>query len=452
MDVRAIAGMLVTAAVLSQATCVGGLPSDSSTGSGGTAGSANAVGSGGTSGSAAATGTGASTGVAGAFGGRGAATGVGATAGTAGAPGGGAQPPRLVIFYTRWGTSYPDWWPTGSDRSFTLGPILAPLEPYKDKLIILSGLTNANVGTDAAGSAMLVPAAASEGGQDAAMMTLLTASSVVSGGSPHGPSFDTAVGDCGGTAGPPLRLAIGQFGYDDIPGVSFDATGGALRGEHDPNVAAATLLGHLAAPLDPNAPIDTNYPQIGAAQMDVAVEALARSKTCVVTLMWGDDFVPRFLGLTLRVHELSHTAADLYSATHLSGANPAPTAFSKLQTFYAQQFAALLDRMSKVPVGAGTLLDQSVVIWISETGAGPDHLGRYIPVVIAGSGGGHLDVGRFIEIKAHAAPPAQFIDIDTIVRTQGDLLAALAVLWRAPTLGDFQITRQPLIEILKLGP
>jgi hypothetical protein len=280
------------------------------------------------------------------------------------------------------------------------------------------------------------------------MMTLLTGELVMPGGMPHGPSLDNAVGDCGGT-GPPLRLAVGQFGYEDNPGVSFDRNGNPLRGEHDPNLVASQLLGGPIAPIDPSASIDATYPAIGAAHMDVAVQALALAKTCVVTLMWGDDFVPAFLGLTQRVHELSHTASDLYSATHLTGGNPAPTPFAKLQTFYAQQFASLLDRLASAPFGAGTLLDQTVAIWISETGAGPDHLGRYIPVVIAGSGGGRLATGRYIQIKPHAVPAGMFIDTDSIVRTQGDLMSALAMLWRLPTFGDPQIARQPLIEILR---
>jgi hypothetical protein len=360
-----------------------------------------------------------------------------------------AQLPRLVIFYTRWGTSYPEWWPTGSERSFTLGPVLAPLERYKDRLIILSGLANANIYTET-GSPVLRPSAATDGAPDAAMATLLTARPVVPGsGSAGYPSLDSTIGDCQGAAGPPLRLAVGQFGYDDNPGVSFDA-GGAVRGERDPNLVAARLLGHPAtgAP-DPTGDIDAIYPMLGQAHINVAVEALGRAKTCSVALMWGDDFVPKFLGLTQRVHELSHTTSDLYSAAQLSGGTVATTPFGKLQSFYAQMFLSLLDGLSNTPLGAGTLLDQSVVVWISETGQGSDHLGRYIPVVIAGSGGGRLDTGRFIEIKPHAPPPGTFIDIDSIVRTQGDLLAALGSLWRIPSFGDPLIARQPLTEILK---
>ena len=456
---RDVARGLVAALALA-AACGGALPAAgdgtgtggvSGSGASGTAGAAgrgtrggapgSPGGSGGFSGSTSAVGSGGTAAVAG--------NGIGGSAsGGGGATGGGPQPPRLVIFYTRWGTSYPEWWPTGTERNFTLGSILAPLERYKSQLIILSGLTNANVYTDT-GNLVLRPSAATDGSPDAAMATLLTARAVASGtSSPGYPSLDTVIGTCGGAAGPPLRLAVGQFGYDDQPGVSFDAAGTAVRGERDPAVAARNL-GIPARAVDLTASIDANYPMIGQAQIEVAAQALALSKTCAVTLEWGDHFIPTFLGLTMRVHELSHTTSDLYSATQASGATVAPTPFAKLQNFYAQMFAALLDEMSRTPLGGGTLLDQSVVIWISDTGQGSDHLGRYIPVVIAGSGAGRLDVGRFIEIKPHAPPTGTFIDIDSVVRTQGDLFDALGQLWHLSSFGDPMIAQQPLIEIFK---
>jgi len=117
----------------------------------------------------------------------------------------------------------------------------------------------------------------------------------------------------------------------------------------------------------------------------------------------------------------------------------------KLQAWYAAQFAALLTRFKNTPVGGGSLLDRSVIVWISESGVGGDHRGSFIPIVIAGRAGGRLDVGRYLQIKARPMPPA---DVFTIARTQGDLLAALAGLWGMSTFGDPRITRQPLTEIL----
>jgi len=381
--------------------------------------------------------------IAGSTGGGGATAGSGGA--TAGAGGGNSLGPvRLIIFYTRWGTAYPEWWPTGTDRNFTMSGMLQPLEPYKRDIILVSGLANANVASN--GETNL--ANASETGD--AMITLLTARPALTNARADGPSFDTVIGDCGGTAGPPLRLAVGQFGFDDNPGVSFGADGLAIRGERDPRAAAMRVLGHDVTAPDPTGDIDANYPALGAAHMDVAAEALATSKACVVTLMWGDHVAPRWLGATQSVHELSHLANSLYpTVSSQPPASDPSNPFVKLQTWYAQQLASLLDRLRATPLGAGTLLDRSVVLWISDSGAGQDHTGAYIPIVIAGGGGGRLDVGRAIEVKPHIPASGQFIEYWSVTRTQGDLLLALAQLWGAPPFGDTRIARQPLAEILK---
>jgi hypothetical protein len=47
---------------------------------------------------------------------------------------------RLLCVYTPGGTVLSKWTPTGTETSFTLSPILAPFEPVKSKLLVLSGL------------------------------------------------------------------------------------------------------------------------------------------------------------------------------------------------------------------------------------------------------------------------------------------------------------------------
>jgi hypothetical protein len=412
------------------------------TGGGAIAGSRGGAiaGSGGSASAGASGGAAAGTG-GGAIGGRGGAGG-GATAGTSGA---GLGPIRLVIFYTRWGTTYPEWFPTGSERNVTLSTVLQPLEPHKSELIVLSGLTNASVSMQDGGAPLLRGTNASNDPSNDAMISLLTAQPAGLGGLAYGPSLDTIVGDCGGAAGPPLRLAIGKFGFEDNPGVSFGANGTAIRGDGDPGAVATRVLGHTVTSPDPAGNIDDIYPALGAAHMDVLVEALATGKSCAATLMWGDQVSPSWLGSTISIHELSHLSNGLYNGV-TSNAQPSPSGqFVALQRWYAQQFASLLDRLRAVPVGPGTLLDRSVVVWISESGSGSDHTGYFIPVVIAGRAGGRLDVGRFLQVKPRPVPIGE---VQTIVRTQGDLLAALAGLWGIASFGDPAIARQPLTEIL----
>src|SRR5262245_13224479 len=53
-----------------------------------------------------------------------------------------AAPRRLVIFAHLEGTYRKAWLPTGGETNFTLSNVLAPLEPWKSKLLVLDGFNN----------------------------------------------------------------------------------------------------------------------------------------------------------------------------------------------------------------------------------------------------------------------------------------------------------------------
>jgi hypothetical protein len=355
-------------------------------------------------------------------------------AGAAGAGGADEAPLRVIVFYTRWGTSYPEWMPIGAGPELQLGSLLAPLEPFVDRLLVVSGLSNARINPVPGALEPLSRTTISDQPADGPL-TLLTARDPI-GERAGGPSLETVVGDCGDAALPPVRLMVGRFISNQT--VGFDVDGGAIEPEPDPQVAAARWLGHPL--LAPNP--DLAYPSLGAAQMDVLVEALARRRVCAGTLLWGDDFVPSWLGLEQDMHTLSHRAPGLFAALSAAGQSPPPNPFATLQRWYATQFAALLGKLQSTPFDGRTLFDRSVVLWISESGAGSEHGGMFIPVVIAG-GGGRLNTGRWI--VAQAPTPE---GLTTVQRTQGDLLSALATLWGIANFGDPVIASRPLREIL----
>ena len=49
---------------------------------------------------------------------------------------------RMAVVYTPNGMMMPDWTPKGDGAAFEFSPILAPLEPYRDKLVVVSGLAD----------------------------------------------------------------------------------------------------------------------------------------------------------------------------------------------------------------------------------------------------------------------------------------------------------------------
>ena len=132
-----------------------------------------------------------------------------------------------------------------------------------------------------------------------------------------------------------------------------------------------------------------DFVAIGQAQMDVLTLALACDLTRVATLQWStaeSTLVHAELGITNEHHLMSHD--DVNNAAKLSQVN----------TWYAGQFATLLDKLAGITDADGqTLLDGSVVFWINELSAGQVHNRRDLPYVLAGKGNGALRPGRYVQ-------------------------------------------------------
>ena len=61
----------------------------------------------------------------------------------------------------------------------------------------------------------------------------------------------------------------------------------------------------------------------------------------------------------------------------------------------AEQFAYLISALEAVPEGDGTLLDNTIVVWMNELGKGNSHTRNDVPIVVAG-GAGPFKMGRYI--------------------------------------------------------
>ena len=79
-------------------------------------------------------------------------------------------------------------------------------------------------------------------------------------------------------------------------------------------------------------------------------------------------------------------------------------AYSELvarQTWHSQKLAGFLTRLSQIPEGSGTVLDNTLVIWGNEVSEGNTHSHENIPFLLAG-GGWHFRTGRTVEYN-HAS-------------------------------------------------
>lgn len=146
---------------------------------------------------------------------------------------------------------------------------------------------------------------------------------------------------------------------------------------------------HSSTPM--NAKCLASFPDVGRAQMDLMVLAFACDLSRVVSLQWSTaestTFHSHLAGVTGEHHRMSHDFATYGSQ------------ISKVDTWYAEQFAYLLAEMKKIPEGEGTLLDNTLMFWANEQEDGQAHNRRNVPFVLAGKAGGQLETGRVIRYQ-----------------------------------------------------
>jgi hypothetical protein len=132
------------------------------------------------------------------------------------------------------------------------------------------------------------------------------------------------------------------------------------------------------------------------AQCSVAVAALAARLTNVVVIdtacgyqgyhTWTD------LGVTLDGHAIGHLAGQPEREKH---AVP-------VRRFYAERVADLARRMAAVKEGNGTLLDNSLIVYLSDSAEEHHGTGQQWPMVLVGNLGGRLKTaGRFLQYPGY---------------------------------------------------
>jgi hypothetical protein len=131
-----------------------------------------------------------------------------------------------------------------------------------------------------------------------------------------------------------------------------------------------------------------SFPDVGKAQMDLMVLAFACDLSRVVSLQWStaeSTTTHEHVGTNLEHHRMSH---DVGNNTNT---------LTKVDTWYAEQFAYLLSEMKNIDEGGGTLLDNTLLFWPNELSQGESHSRRDLPYLLAGKAGGQLTSGRFLQ-------------------------------------------------------
>lgn len=125
--------------------------------------------------------------------------------------------------------------------------------------------------------------------------------------------------------------------------------------------------------------------------LDLIVLAFQMDRTRIATCMLNNDLSQMNFGFLEGVRGSLHL--DL---TH-NGRKPELEAmYLRTNQFHFEQFAYLLQRMKAIDEGAGTLLDNSVILCCSNLFDGDKHQADRMPFVLAGRAGGQLATGRVL--------------------------------------------------------
>jgi len=368
-----------------------------------------------------------------------------------------ATPPkRLVIVFSANGTIYGNWTPTGTEQNFTLSQILQPLKPFQNSLIVLDGIDVASARNGPGDDHMRGM------GHMLTGIELLPGNTMGGGGTPAGlaggPSIDQTIAQAIGqtTRFPSLEFGAYVKTADVWSRMIYAAANQPLPPMEDPTKAyqrmfsssqltptqlarllkrrqsvldqAASSLDQLSArvsaddkmridahatsvreiekqllsqtaacnPMQPGS-IDltqtANYPAVCQTQMDLLVAALACDQTRVATLQFSrsvSQMTFPWLTISDAHHDLSHLA-DTDSV--------AQGKLTQINTWYATQLAYLLGKMQSVKESNGTLLDNTIVVWVNELAKGNVHSHSPLPVVIAGNCGGAVRTGRYLKFN-----------------------------------------------------
>jgi hypothetical protein len=393
-------------------------------------------------------------------------------------------PLRLVVFYSPGGTLINNWRPTGTETNYTLNSMMAPLNPYKDRLLFLDGLnldiTKIGVGhPHSRGMAgvltgtKLLPGTFETGMglagfADGPSVDQVIASRISTGLKFQSLEFSSGWSISGRSAGevsfaadqityqasnkpiPPQINTISAFKriFGDAPAGGGGATPPPATNTRVKSILDAVLGQYTAVsaklsaadkiklsdhmeqirqmetsltvtPVTPSSacvvpPMPTtsggsgtngmqsgsgivvsatDVPDKGKIMTDLMVASLACNTTRVSTMQWADSeakFLLNFPPLGLPEHH--------HAYQHEKGFQP--DALNKIYNWYASNFAYLLKQMDAVKEGDVSLLDNSLVFWVTEISSPEDHGQTNMPFVLAGKAQGKIKTGRWLKVPS----------------------------------------------------
>jgi hypothetical protein len=100
---------------------------------------------------------------------------------------------------------------------------------------------------------------------------------------------------------------------------------------------------------------------------------------------------------------------DVHQAVaHSSMDDPSSTWMTNYYRLHAEQFARLIEAFEAVPEGDGTMLDNTLLLWLPELGNGWHDLYKLMVVM---AGGAAFETGRYLRYREDRSAPRNVFDV-----------------------------------------
>jgi hypothetical protein len=359
---------------------------------------------------------------------------------------------RMGFVYIPHGVIMREWTPAAAGADFELTPILKPLEPFRQSLVVVSNLTRADANSNHAVSAVCwltgTPPKRTDGPDFRAAVSVDQIIAKHIGQDTTFPSIEVATEDFSGLVGAcdpgyscaymntlnwqtpttPLPMEINprvvferlfgggatsdqrlvrmrtdrsllDFVADDLRLLQRDLGQGDRRklDEYFANVREIERRIQRAeqvARSQPNLPaapvgVPEAYVDHVSLLFDLLALALQTDQTRVFTFMMARE-------VSQRTYPEIGVTEPHHSISHHANRPAAIAGHAKLNAYHLSMVARFLERLRTTPDGDGSLLDHSLILYGSGMSDGNGHTGSPLPHVMIGGAGGRVKGNRHI--------------------------------------------------------
>jgi Protein of unknown function (DUF1552) len=360
---------------------------------------------------------------------------------------------RFLAFYVPNGMAMEYWSPKGDGRAFELSPILEPLAPFKNQMLVLSGI-NASWNYIHAGASGSFLTGTTRGGRneveilaDVSMDQLLArhfasetqvASLELAMDAPANAGACTGILSCAYTHTISWRSPTQPLPMEYNPRAVFERLFGD-SGSTARDARAARLLEQKSLLDSVNASLARLKRDLGAndrtkieqytesvrdierriqraeEQREIELPAIDQPQGVPATF---EDHLSLMLDLQLLAFQSDLTRVITFMIGKEQSARPYPQIgvpeahhplshhndvpdiiahMSKINRYHTELFSKYLARLRATPDGDGSLLDHTTIMYGSGISNSTRHSGQNLPLLLVGGGAGTLDGGRHLK-------------------------------------------------------